>query len=223
MDSLLRFFNTPWHEVPTVWIDTETTGKRPGVDRACQVGFARFERGVCVASAAWLVNPGIPIAPEATAIHGITDAMVSDMPTIEQGFAGKQVKDLLEGAQPGAYHAPFDQRFVPCFLEEWTWPWLDALTVVRQVDRFVKGPGRHKLEVTAARHGIEIQAHDALSDAVAAGKVFYMLAERVYGDKELGRVLREQRILEAQDDYRFMEWLAAQPPREWHTPERITK
>lgn len=214
---MLRFFNTPWPDVPTVWIDTETTGKRPGVDRAVQVGFARFERGICVARAAWFVNPGIPIPPEATAIHGITDAMVADMPTIEQGFAGQQVMALLDGAQPAAYNAPFDRHFVPPF-GDWTWQWLDALSLIRRVDRYVKGPGRHKLEVAAERHGIPLpKAHNAEADAIAAGTLFYKIAPSVFEEPErhtLGQALCKQAIWEADERYRFLEWLSRQPPRE---------
>jgi DNA polymerase III epsilon subunit-like protein len=43
---MLSHFLKPWSEVPLVLIDTETTGTRPGTDRAVQVGIARFENGV---------------------------------------------------------------------------------------------------------------------------------------------------------------------------------
>lgn len=36
---MLKLFNTQWDEVPIVVVDTETTGKRPGLDRTVSFGF----------------------------------------------------------------------------------------------------------------------------------------------------------------------------------------
>lgn len=222
---MLKFFDTLWSQVPTVWIDTETTGIRAGHDRAVQVGIVRFEGGKPVSFDHQLVNPGIPIPAEATAIHGIRDEDVAAMPPIEDVFAGQKVRELLAGAQPAAYNAPFDRHFVPPFGEDWTWPWLDALSFVRIVDRFVKGKGRHRLEVTCARHGVTLErAHDAGADARAAGELFYKLAPRIeqmlHAENRLtraltlGPLLRWQREQEAGEWFRFQEWLFRQPPRE---------
>lgn len=106
--SLLQFFNRPWPEVPTIWIDTETTGLRPGFDKAVQVGLARFESGMCVGSITAYVDPDIRISEEAFAIHGISNAMVDGEPSIEALFERKDVKELLRDAQPAAYNGPFD-------------------------------------------------------------------------------------------------------------------
>nr|WP_049849454.1 3'-5' exonuclease [Trabulsiella odontotermitis] len=56
-----------------------------------------------------LVNPGIPIPPEATAIHGITDEMVRDAPTWRD--IERQVTDLLDRKWI-AYNASFDARML---------------------------------------------------------------------------------------------------------------
>jgi DNA polymerase-3 subunit epsilon len=214
------FFREQWDRVPTVWIDTETTGVVAGVDRACQVGLARFENGKCVDSNVCEINPGIPIPPEATAIHGIVDAQVADAPTIAEFFADPRTVQLLEGAQPAAYNAPFDRQFVPPF-GDWTWPWLDSLSIVRVSDRFASGKGRHKLEAACQRHGVALpNAHDAGSDARAAGELFYVLVPKLAGleriavssDCSLGWLLSWQRHREADEWFRFHEWLSRQPP-----------
>lgn len=57
-----------------------------------------------------LVNPGVPIAPEATAVHNITDEMVATAPTFRQ-FA----KGLLEhftGCDFSGYNVRFDLRVI---------------------------------------------------------------------------------------------------------------
>jgi DNA polymerase III subunit epsilon len=220
---MLKHFSRLWNEVPTVWIDTETTGVRPGVDKAVQVGIARFEGGVCVDSNVCEINPGRPIPAEASAIHGITDDRVKDAPTIEEFFADSRTQRLLDGAQPAAYNAAFDRHFVPPFGEDWTWPWLDSLSLVRVVDRFARGKGRHRLEAACQRWDVELQkAHDAGSDALAAGQLFYKLVPQLpdcphvllSAAPTLGMLLCWQRQQEANEWFRFNEWLSRQPPRE---------
>lgn len=212
---LMQQFNQLWYEVPTVWLDTETTGTRPGFDRCVQLGIVRFEGCEPVGSFSTLINPGMPIPVEAIQIHGIADDMVQGAPTISEVFAHPRVIQLLEGAQPGAYNGPFDKHFVPPFGEDWTWPWLDALSLVRKVDRFAKGPGRHKLEATCKRHDIVLdKAHDASADAKAAGQLFYKLGKKTFPQRyKMGEALGWQRRTEAEEWIRFYSWLSVQPPR----------
>lgn len=213
---MLRFFHAQWDSVPIVVIDTETTGLLVGKDKAVSVALVRFENGKPVGSFASFVNPGFPIPAEATAIHKITDAAVQCAPTVEELFADPRVTALLEGAQPAAYNGPFDKHFVPPFGEDWTWPWLDALSLVRKVDRYAKGAGRHKLAPTCERHGIALDnAHDAESDARAAGELLLKLGKQEFPQKyALGQALGWQRRSEAEEWFRFNEWLSKQPPRE---------
>jgi DNA polymerase III subunit epsilon len=215
---MLHLFNKPWREVSTVWVDTETTGLNPGSDKACQIGFARFDGGKFVCGFSAMVNPGIPIPEASTAIHGITDEMVRLATTIREVFNIEPALSLLESAQIAAFNASFDRNFVP---PEWAtrdWPWLDCLSLIRVVDRFVKGPGRHKLGECCKRHGIELtKAHDAGADARAAGELFYKVAPTVVvpgkgsiKDWTLGMLLCWQGIEESREWYRFNSFKAQQ-------------
>lgn len=225
---MLKFFNTKWNEVPIVVIDVETTGTIPGIDAAVQVALVRFEKGEPVARFCSHVNPGRSIPKVATDIHGITDADVEHSPPIEAVFSLPEVKRLITDANPAAYNASFDRAFVPLYAwgEDWGWPWIDPLTVVRNVDRFVRGAGRHKLEAACARRGITIaKAHDAAADAEAAGRLFYMIVPETdwarLGDYDpgiLGQLLAWQRHEESSEWFRFSEWRAAQPPRPGVSP-----
>jgi DNA polymerase III epsilon subunit-like protein len=220
MASQLIPFHTPWRDVPVCFVDFETTGTRPGHDRAVQVGLVRFERGEVVARAGSLLTPGFPIPPEATEIHGITNEMVKDAPCIETWFASVGW-ELLKGAQPAAYNAGFDRHFIPpAALEDYAWPWLDAMVVVQVVDRYAKGKGRHKLTTACSRHGIELaDAHSALADAEAAGRLFFKLAPQVFDAPQegvsysIGAALEWTRIQEAKRWADFHSWLAKQPPQ----------
>lgn len=209
-----RLFNLAWEEAPIVVIDVETTGVTPGLDAAVQVALVRFEKRKVVGRHSRIVHPKRTIPKEATAIHGITDEMVQGAWAIEDVLAAPLVRELLEGAQPAAYNAPFDQRFVPASaFEDWTWPWLDPLVAVRAVDRFVRGEGRHKLEAACARRGIPlVGAHDAAADAEATGHLLYHVLSEVPAivDQSLGTVLAWQRRTEADQWADFNVWRSKQ-------------
>jgi DNA polymerase III epsilon subunit-like protein len=211
---MLQLFDRAWDEVPIIVIDVETTGVVPGVDAAVQVALVRFEKREVVGRFSTLVDPERAIPAEATAIHGITAKKVKGAPTIGAVFDTPRVRELLEGAQPAAYNAPFDQRFVPaCAFADWAWPWLDPLVAVRVVDRYVRGQGRHKLEAACKRRSIPlVGAHDALADAEATGRLLYHVLSEVPAalDARLGAVLGWQRRAEADQWESFNEYLARQ-------------
>jgi len=216
---MIALFNRPWGEVPITVIDVETTGVVPGVDAIVQVAFVRFEARKVVGKFSALVNPGPDrkIPAEATAVHGITDKMVAKAAAIDVVVKSKEVQKLLLGAQPAAYNAHFDQRFVPaCAFEDWTWPWLDPLVAVRQVDRYVKGKQRHTLESACKRRGIKLKggAHDAEVDAEATGKLLYHVFSEVPAvvDANLGYALTWQRCAEAEQWANFNTWRSSQAP-----------
>jgi DNA polymerase-3 subunit epsilon len=66
---------------PLVCYDLETTTANRKLARIVEASFVRFEVDGTTKVYSTLVNPGIPIPPEATAIHGITDADVADAPS----------------------------------------------------------------------------------------------------------------------------------------------
>ncbi len=99
---------------------------------------------------------------------------------------------------------------------ETAWPWLDPLVIVRHVDRFVRGTGRHKLTAVCERRGITLEgAHRATADAEAAGRLLYSPDIRAaLGDQTIGEVLRRQTIRAAEQDADFEAWRARQPKQE---------
>lgn len=211
----------PWNTVPIAFLDFETTGVRPGIDRAVEVGIARFEGGRMVSQCGSLLDPAMSIPPEATRVHGITDEQVRGMPSVGDFFASSAAREALAGAQPGAYNANFDRWFVPpSALADWTWPWLDALPVVRVVDRYARGAGRHKLSTACMRHGVRLaNAHRAEDDARAAGELLFKLVPAVFQKAPcMGELLGWMRQREAEQWVDFNSWLARQPAREPATP-----
>lgn len=69
---------------PVCVFDLETTGVHTVKDRIVELAIVKlFPNGEKVEKHT-LLNPGIPIPPEAAAVHGITDEMVKGKPTFRQ-------------------------------------------------------------------------------------------------------------------------------------------
>jgi DNA polymerase-3 subunit epsilon len=68
-------------ERPLAVIDLETTGTDTKLDRIVEVSVLKLSPGGEPDHRTRRVNPGVPIPPEATAVHGITDDDVADMPS----------------------------------------------------------------------------------------------------------------------------------------------
>jgi DNA polymerase-3 subunit epsilon len=80
---------------PLAFFDLETTGLNPRLDRIVELAIVRVTPDGQVLERARRFNPGVPIPPEASAVHGITDADVADEPA----FA-KTARSLLELLDP---------------------------------------------------------------------------------------------------------------------------
>src|SRR5687768_16582155 len=130
-----------------VAIDTETCALGPGRDRVVQFCAQQLDGDLNVLDT-WteLVNPGRRIPVAATAIHGITDAMVAKCPTFAH-FAQRLRGLFAPDTVFMAYNASFDfsvlnQEFVRCGvgplpLEQ---PILDPLQIERKVSSRSLGP-----------------------------------------------------------------------------------
>jgi len=69
---------------PLAILDLETTGTDPQTDRIVEIGILKVLPDGRTEHRNYRVNPGIPIPPEATAIHGIADADVANEPRFAQ-------------------------------------------------------------------------------------------------------------------------------------------
>lgn len=102
-------------ERPLVAFDLETTGLEIGVDRVVSLAGVRLEaEGRQPAFFNILVNPGIPIPAEATAIHGITTEQVQQQ-GVGARVAFEHFLEFIEGCDLAGYNC--DKFDVP-FLEE---------------------------------------------------------------------------------------------------------
>ena len=177
-----------WKNEPWFCVDVETTGLTAGQDRIVEVAGVWMRQGqVCEAPdgspgrRATVVNPGIPIPDEASAIHGVTDERVMGMPTMDE-VSPRFCAHVQQSTVLVAYNVPFDFGFLMAecagFADDCRGAHhMDPLTVVREVGRYWPGKGRHKLTAAFRRLGLTLpgDAHRGSSDAIGAGMVLWHL------------------------------------------------
>lgn len=101
---------------PIASIDLETTGPFVGVDRIVDIAIVTLHPDGRVEEWQTLVNPEMPIHPSATAIHGITDEMVSDAPPLHA--IADEVLRRLSGVDFTGYNVRrFDLPFLAAELD----------------------------------------------------------------------------------------------------------
>ncbi|MCB2134868.1 MAG: DNA polymerase III subunit epsilon [Rhodobacteraceae bacterium] len=191
---------TALEDLTYVVFDTETTGLLPSDgDEIVQIAGIRIVNGRKVQGEVFdtLVNPGRPIPPRSTDVHGISDAMVADAPPIEE--AGRQFHKFAEGAVLIAHNAPFDMAFLrrheAGIGKAFDNPILDTVLL----SAVVYGQGEsHSLDSLTARLCITIPEevrHTALGDTEATADAFLKLLPMLKGRgvRTFGDVLTEVR------------------------------
>jgi DNA polymerase III epsilon subunit-like protein len=182
-----------------VAIDLETTGLNVRRDVVVAIAAIPFDGGQSRAGFVTLVNPGRPIPPESTAIHGIDDAAVAAAPPVREvlpRFDAVCVSRIVVGHDVGFDLAILARARTPPI-------GLDArLTLdTRRLARAV-GCRDSRLEVVAASLQIPlIGRHTAEGDARMAGEILLALlpALRKRGARTLGDLVRLQRAAPLHD------------------------
>src|SRR5690606_15729027 len=64
---------TPWHVQRMAALDFESSDKDADTARIVTCALILVAGGIPTGTRAWLLNPGIPMVPEAIEVHGITD------------------------------------------------------------------------------------------------------------------------------------------------------
>jgi DNA polymerase-3 subunit epsilon len=149
-------------------VDTETTGTDSTADKVIELAIVVFEYchatgtvGLALETYDALEDPGMPIPPSSTAIHGITDAMV-----VGQRIDDLRVTRLLESVGIViAHNAGFDRKFLeprlPVFASlPWGCSW-------QEVPWSGAGIASSKLEYLAYRYGFFYEGHRAEADCHA--------------------------------------------------------
>lgn len=171
---------------PLVFFDLETTGTDTREDRIVQLAMVKLtprdEGAHEIEEKVYLFNPGVPIPPEASAIHGITDEMVADEP----GFAARAraMCSWLDGCDFAGYNVRrFDlpMLYEECKRAECELPVrgaaiVDAATLYfRANPRSLAHAVSQYLDLDLAV--VEADAHDALWDTRATRDLLFRMIE----------------------------------------------
>ena len=202
-------------------LDTETTGLSPaGGDRVVEIGcvelFNRCETGRHFHV---YVNPERPMPSEAQAVHGLSDAFLSDKPRFHEHC--EAFLAFIGDAPVIAHNAPFDFGFLNHELAKCG---RDVICISRMIDTVVlarqKWPGaKHSLDALCTRYGVDRSIrvkHGALIDAQLLAQVYVELT----GGRQIGLgLVAEQTIVAELTDVMLIEAPAAtvRPPR-FHAP-----
>jgi DNA polymerase III epsilon subunit family exonuclease len=178
-------------------LDVETTGLDPARgDRIVSIACVRIRNGVVRPAEMLdvLVNPGRPLPPASTRIHGITEEMVAGAPPLEAVLP--EILSFALGTVLVGHHVWFDLGFLRAAMDRLalrpltdTHPVLDTRLLSQIVHRSL---ARHDLETVCVRLGVAPRArHSALGDALATAEIFPRLVEllRRRGIETLGQAL----------------------------------
>jgi len=183
-------------ERPLLVFDLETTGLDPMTDRIVELGCVkllpagRADGGSGGGAGApggaprreiktWRINPGRPIVPAATAIHGITDADVARCPTFDA--LAREIAAFFHGCDLSGFHVEgFD---LPLLVQEFervgvAFPdWKPRIVDARTIFTLRESRGlAAALQFYCGRE--HVGAHGAEADAIAAADVLLAQIER---------------------------------------------
>lgn len=99
---------------PICFFDLETTGIDIGKDRIVEISIFKVFPNGNKESKTWLVNPTIPIPPQTTAVHGITDEKVANEPTFKE--LAPAVYNMIKDSDLGGFNS--DRFDIPLLAEE---------------------------------------------------------------------------------------------------------
>lgn len=201
-----------WWNRPIAVLDFETTGTDPLAARAVSVSLHVLDPHGLPAADPFdrIINPGVPIPPEASAVHGIDQEMVL--------LKGDDPEAVFNALQIEIGHANTWERPLAIFNVRYDWTLLhaenrrhglkappavallDPTIIDRTLDKYRRGS--RKLADVAGHYGVTLEdAHSADADAIATAGIMRALVERF--PKELQITLADLQVLQARW---FVEW-----------------
>lgn len=178
-----------WTQRTLVSFDTETTGTDPETARIVTAAVVTVDPlAGSIHTDEWLIDPGVDIPAEATAVHGITTQMAREggRPAAE---AIPEIASALAAAWMHlfpviVYNARYDLTLVDRELRRhtgeglWTGAVVDPFVLDKHYHQFRKGS--RKLVDVAAHYGVTLgaeDAHGAAADALASARVAWKIAK----------------------------------------------
>ncbi len=183
----------PLNEYTYVAFDTETSGAYPIGHDIVEFGAVKWYQGQEVDRLQFLLKPRELMTDFIIGIHGITNEMVANAPSI--GDKILEIHEFLKGAVVMAHHAPFDMGFLSVDFEHARLPLPSepALCTSLLSRKWIGGVENHKLQTLVKHLGIDGgQAHRAYDDAKACLQVGLECFKLMGSEKTLADAIASQ-------------------------------
>ena len=163
-----------------VFLDLETTGANPTVDRITEIGLVEVNASGQASHWSSLVNPGVSIPEFIQQLTGISNDMVREAPSFNS--LAKELFERLQGALFIAHNARFDYGFLRNEFSEAGYAFRsDVLCTVKLSRKLYPEQSRHNLDALISRHELKVSArHRALGDA----DLLWQLWQKIYAELE---------------------------------------
>lgn len=176
------------------FIDLETTGVSPSVDRITEIGIVLVDGDTTIQEWSTLVDPGIPIPSDIQALTGITNQMVRSAPRFSQLLPS--IAQLLEGRIFVAHNARFDYGFIKAEFRRCHDRFsADVLCTVRLSRALFPQYESHRLDALISRHQLQASdRHRALGDARVLVRFFDRLWQQEaidHVDQTISQLLKQ--------------------------------
>ncbi|GAA0312708.1 3'-5' exonuclease [Streptomyces polychromogenes] len=183
-----------WLGGPLTAFDLETTGTDVETDRIVTAAVVRIETDGSVSrERTWLLDPGVAIPEQASAIHGISTEHARAHGAPAASAVGEIARAVAEGLRQGTPLVVMNARYDLSLLDRECLrhgvesvserlggapaPVIDPLVIDKHVDKYRKG--KRALYALCDHYGVPLdEAHDARADAVAAARVVRSMGER---------------------------------------------
>lgn len=167
--------HTPLAALPAVSLDFETTGLDVRRDRIVQIGAVVLQGAEILETPRidQLLDPGMPIPPAVTRIHGISDSAVAGKPGLADFF--ETLSAVLAGRVVVGHHIAFDLAVLRHEAARLGLPWrdppsLDLAFLMGALDPRIPDLG---LETVTSHLGVSIAGrHSAIGDCMAVAEAF---------------------------------------------------
>lgn len=164
---------------PLAFFDIESTGTNLASDRIIEICIIKINPDETQETRTWRVNPGIPISPQATAVHGITNEDLKDKPSFLH--IAHDIVNFIEGCDMAGYNSNYFD--VPLLNEELLRVGIDFRTEQRRfIDVFKIFQKMERRDLKAAYQFYcnkeLVNAHSAEADVLATLEVFLGQIER---------------------------------------------
>jgi DNA polymerase-3 subunit epsilon len=161
-----------WQDSTFVAFDTETSGAYPLGADVVEFGAVKWRAGEIIGEYQTLLKPRVLMGDFIIGIHGITNEMVADAPTMDQKIG--EIAEFLGPHVLMAHHAPFDLGFMAAEFEKYKIPFPTGTLLCTSLlsRKLIKESVNHKLQTLIKTLKLnQGTAHRALDDAKACLEV----------------------------------------------------